>query len=193
MMKKIKSIMIIMLMISLIFSIKVFAGDQENPEIEDEIGDSYFDFLDIKSAWFFEDENEPEYLFISMKMNSINENFISIFAVKWHLQDTKYIAGLETYFIKPKISRSGLYQRGTSWQWRSMPECGSIMDKNNNIMTWKILKTNIGDPQPGYILTKTQASAVASFPMSIFDPFIDMRDFAPNDTNEYGKDYTIQY
>ena len=62
-MKKIITILIFMLLISsvLFTTCSVLAGDEENPEIVDEINDTDLLFLDIESAWFYEEITEPEY------------------------------------------------------------------------------------------------------------------------------------
>jgi hypothetical protein len=76
-----------------------------------------------------------------------------------------------------------------------MPECFGLFDMNNDIITWKILKENIGNPQMGDILTGTEASAVPGFPISFIYYILgkDYRDFAPNLSSDYGDDYTILY
>ena len=78
-----------------IISLNVIAGDEENPEIIDNEDDWFgsfinhpirynifhaigllpmesFDFLDIKSAWFFEKSNEPDYLYTSLKLKNLD-------------------------------------------------------------------------------------------------------------------------
>ena len=194
MIKKIGGLIISVLMMVSISSLNVVAGDEENPEIEDDIGDTDLSFLDIEAAWFFEQEENPEYLCITMKFQDIKETFPAVFAVKWSYNDVVYVAGLTTYFFKPQDIRSGLYQRGTSRQWKSMPTCEGVVDHTKNTFTWTIPKSNIGNPQQGERLTQTKCSAVASFPISIIDLFMDLRDFAPNNyTDEHGKDYILQY
>jgi hypothetical protein len=192
-MKKISSLLILLLLISSILSFTAFAGDEENPEIEDNKGDADLSFLDIESAWFHEKEEEPQYLFTSIKFQALNSNIPSVLSIKWHYNNIKYIAGLTTSFIRPDEVRSGLYQRGSYWQWKQMPICQGILDYEKNIITWKIPKENIGNPKKGEILTKTQASAVLSFPFSFFDLLGNYRDFAPDNTQDYGQDYIIQY
>ena len=69
-----------------------------------------------------------------------------------------------------------------------MPECFGLFDIDTDIITWKILKSNIGNPQKGDILTNTEASATPGFPMSFLYFFLgnDYRDFAPDTYGEYG-------
>jgi hypothetical protein len=63
--KKIVGIFICTLLITTILPITgtILAGDEEDPEIVDEPDDDVFDYLDIISAWFYEKEEEPDYLF----------------------------------------------------------------------------------------------------------------------------------
>ena len=195
MLKKLFSIIILILLTTILFSYAVMAGSENNPEIEDISGDSDLLFLDIESAWFYEDEENQEYLYISMKINELKQDFSAIFSVRWTYKDVVYVSGLDTFFYRDNIFRSGLRQRATNWQWKNMPECFGLFDMSNDIITWKILKENIGNPQKGDILTNTEASAVPGFPISFIYYILgkDYRDFAPNLSNEYGDDYTILY
>ena len=195
--RKILGMFVCTLLISTILPITgtVFAGDEEDPEIVDVTGDTDLDFLDIESAWFYENTDESDYLFISLKIKDLKESFNAIFSIRWTYNDVVYVSGLSTYYYKDKEFRGGLRQRATYWQWKSMPECIGVFDQNTDIITWKILKGNIGNPQKGDVLTNTEASAVAGFPLSFIYLFTvnDYRDFAPDDYGDYGQDYIIQY
>lgn len=193
--RKIITILVSMLFIASIFSMMVIAGDEENPEINDNIGDSDLIFLDIESVWFFEEQENPEYLYISMKMNDLKNNFSAVLSVRWTFNDIVYVAGLDTFYFRDNVFRSGLRQRASNWQWTNMPESIGLFDMDTNIITWKILKSNIGNPQKGDVLTKTEASAVPGFPISLLYFFSgkDYRDFAPDTYGEYGLDYIIKY
>ena len=61
--KRILGIFVCMLLIITILPMTgtVMAGDEENPEIEDEAGDA-LGYLDVLSAWFYENPDEPNYL-----------------------------------------------------------------------------------------------------------------------------------
>ena len=191
---KIIGIFVCVLLIANIVPVTVMAGDEENPEIIDELNDTDLDKLDINSVWFYEKLNDPEYLFISMKIENLNEKISAVFSVTWFYNDIKYVSGLDISFYREKVFRSGLYQRATHRQWLSMPECEGTYDVDTNIITWKILKENIGNPQKDGVLTKTRASAVLGFPLNfLLFLFVDYRDFAPSIVTEYGKDYIINY
>jgi hypothetical protein len=74
-----------------------------------------------------------------------------------------------------------------------MPRCDGIFDIEDTVITWKIPKSNIGNPQPGEVLTKTKAYAVPGFPTSFLYYIFqyDFRDWAPN--IDYGMNYIIKH
>jgi hypothetical protein len=194
---KIVGIFVCTLLISTILPITgtVFAGDEGDPEIVDVTGDTDLDFLDIESAWFYEKADESDYLFTALKIKDLKEVFNAVYSISWAYNDVVYVSGLSTYYYKDKEFRGGLRQRATYWQWKSMPECIGVFDQNTDIITWKMLKSNIGNPQKGDVLTNTEASAVAGFPFSFIYFFTgkDYKDFAPDNYGDYGQDYIIQY
>jgi len=194
---KILSIFVLTLLITTILPITgtVFGGDEEDPEIVDVTGDTDLVFLDIESAWFYEKADEPDYLFISLKIKDLKESFNAVFSIRWTYNGVVYVSGLDTFYYRDKEFRSGLRQRATYRQWKSMPKCSGIFDQNTDIITWKILKSNIGNPQKDDALTNTEASAVTGFPLSFIYFFTgkDYRDFAPDNYGDHGRDYIIQY
>ena len=195
--RKILGIFVLTLLITTILPITgtVFAGDEENPEIVDGTGDTDLGFLDIESAWFYEKADEPDYLFTALKIKDLKETFNAVFSIRWTYNGVVYVSGLSTYYYKDREFRGGLRQRATYWQWKSMPECIGVFDQNTDIITWKMLKSNIGNPQKGDVLTNTEASAVAGFPFSFIYFFTgkNYKDFAPDNYGDYGQDYIIQY
>ena len=195
--RKMIGISICMLLIATILPITgtVFAGDEENPEIVDITGDTDLGFLDIESAWFYEKADEADYLFIALKIKDLKEAFNAIFSIRWTYNGVVYVSGLDTFYYRDREFRGGLRQRATYWQWKNMPECIGIFDQNTDIITWKILKSNIGNPQKDDVLTNTESSAVPGFPLSFIYYFTgkDYRDFAPDNYGYYGQDYIIQY
>ncbi len=194
-MKKIIGIFICMLLITIILPIAVTAGDETNPEIVDNVGDTPLSLLDIESAWFFEMEEEPDYLFIAMKILFLKENYNAVFSIRWSYDGNDYAAGVNTFSFRDTIFRCGLPKRATYWQWNSMPKCEGQIDIEDEIITWKIPKSTIGDPQPGDVLTNTKANAVPGFPLSVlyFILQFDYRDFAPDNYGEFGLNYIVKY
>jgi hypothetical protein len=192
-MKKIIGILICTLLITIILPIAVSAGDETNPEIVDEIGDTPLSLLDIESAWFYEIEEEPDYLFITLKILFLKEKYNAVFSIRWSFDGEEYAAGVNTFTFRDTIFRCGLPKQATYWQWNKMPTCAGIID--NGKITWKIPKSSIGNPQPGDVLTNTKANAVPGFPISFlyFLLQFDYRDFAPDIYGEYGQNYIIKY
>ena len=93
--KKIFSILISMLFFFTILSINVFAGSEEDPEITDEEEDDVKDYLDIISAWFYEKEEEPDYLYTSLKLKNIDSTKTKQhLVVKWEHKGIPCSAGL---------------------------------------------------------------------------------------------------
>jgi len=196
-MKKIITILIFTLLITSVLCItgSVLAGDEENPEIVDEINDTDLLFLDIESAWFYEEITEPEYLYTALKVNLLNPKANAVLSIRWSYNGKEYVSGFNSYKFREYTFRGGDPKRATYWQWNQMPECQGTIDQNTNIITWKILKSDIGNPKKDDVLTNTRASAVPGFPISFIYYFLrlDFRDFAPSEQGTYGLDYVIQY
>jgi hypothetical protein len=194
-MKKVVGIFVCMLLISTTISISVIAGDESDPEIVDDKGDTPLGLLDIESAWFYEEIDDPDNLFVAMKISNLKENYNAVFSIRWSFNNENYAAGVNTFYFKDTIFRCGLPKQANYWQWNRMPECVGIFDIENGVMTWKIPKNTIGNPQHGDVLTNTKANAVPGFPLSFlyFVLHLDYRDFAPNNVGEYGRDYIVQY
>lgn len=192
-MKKIIGIFICMLFVTTVVTITASAGDPENPEIKDELNDTYMPSLDIESAWFYEKAEEPEYLYTALKIQSLSLKTNAVLSIRWNFDKKDYVSGFDIYKFQEDVFRSGNPKGASYWQWRNMPKCEGTADKNTNIISWKILKSNIGNPQKGDVLTNTRAAAVPSGYTGFIYFFTsrDFRDFAPNEL--YGLDYVIQY
>jgi hypothetical protein len=191
--KKIVGLFVCMLLITTILPMTTLAGDPENPEIEDELNDTNLNSLDIKSAWFYEKADEPEYLYTALKLQSLNLKANACLSIRWNYNGKDYVSGFDTYKFQEDVFRSGDPKRASYWQWQNMPECEGTADQATNVITWKVLKSNIGNPEKGDVLTNTRAAAVPSGYTSFIYFFTgrDFRDFAPNE--QYGLDYIIQY
>jgi hypothetical protein len=184
------------------------AGDEENPEITDTEGDASGN-IDTKSVWFFEASEEPEYLFVCMKINEPKLYKIQqTFAVFWEYNDKLYSCGM---FIGLHILGYEFWDAGEYIN--SAPHGGPnyfVIDKGTyntttGIITWKVPKDIIGNPTSGDVLTKTWSNAFQRYgflgligfsrPMIelFFNKVLDIPlvDVAP-DTG-YGLEYTIQY
>ena len=216
-MKKIIGIILCMLLFTTTFSIKVIAGDEQNPEIVDETNDLFgiftrntkilnfftklnifkietFDFMDITSAWFYENPDKPDYLYTAIKLKNLDFiNQRTIYAMHWEFEGKNYAVGThiisngeilgffagETFGIINK-NRYGPYH-----------DANGSFDLENNIVMFEIQKYIIGDPEPGEVLTKTDAWTGLRF---IFEPLtIPLGGEVAKDWAGYGRDYIIQY
>jgi hypothetical protein len=198
------SLLFSMLFLTSIFSITVIAGDEENPEILDEEDTAVFDYLDIISAWFFEKEEEPDYLFTALKIKEINQNkFKQHLTVHWEHNGIECASSLHIGYGNPWFSFSAGYGHGF-WFQEHYQRIDGEYDEETGIISCKIPKNIINNPQKGDILTKTKALTFQRFGFIGrlgFDRFwlcglISLStgkvpwDGAPN---EYGRDYIIQY
>ena len=203
---KIISVFIIMLMISISLPISVYAGSEEDPEIVDEEDNDVVDYLDVISAWFYEDENEPDYLFTALKMKEINPAHLKQhLVVHWEHNGVPCASGMILGYGDPWIDYHAGYGHGWWFQEHYQRIEGSY-DEETGIIKWKIPKNVINNPQKGDVLENTYASAFQRFGFigrMGFDRAIlrsilyiisekDVVDFAPEST-DYGRDYVIQF
>jgi hypothetical protein len=196
-------ILVIFVIAQIIFVItpsSAFAGDEQNPEITDYENDMfkhpYFKVptrslkaIDILSAWFYENQNESNFLFITIKVVDLNYLFFlrSAYTVTWGHDVYVYTARLSTQFL-------GFYSIAVIQ--RSYPNkinfISASFDKENNLVTFKIPKNLIGNPQPGDILTRTRAGSAISTASGYILDFYFALDVAPN-YQASGKNYIIQF
>jgi len=204
--KKIMSIFVFMLMFSLSFIIVVSAGSEENPEIVDEEDTDVVDYLDVVSAWFYEKENEPDYLFTALKMKEISSNHLKQhLIVHWKINDIPCASGMVIGYGIPWFDFTAGYGHGW-WFQEHYQRIEGEYDQETGIITCKIPKSIINNPQKGDVLENTYASAFERFGFigrMGFDRAIlrtvlflisgeDVVDFAP-ETTDYGRNYVIQY
>jgi hypothetical protein len=183
----------------------VSAGDEQNPEIIDEIEPDVVDYLDIISAWFYEKADQPDYLFIGLKVNEIRENHLKQkLTVHWDYNGFECAAGLAIGYGSPWFSHSAGWGHGF-WFQEHYQRVNGTVDKQNDIITFEIPKEIIKNPQKGDVLTNTYALTFQRFGFigrlgfdrgilrSILGSIIGQKlgDYGPND--DYGQDYVIKY
>ena len=203
---KIFAILISMLFIFTILSVNVFAGSEEDPEITDEEENDVQENFNIISAWFYEKEAEPDYLYTALKLKNIDTTKTKQhLVIIWEHEGVHCSAGLyigydEDYWLSYEAG----YGHGF-WFQEHYQQIEGEFDQETGIITCKIPKNLINEPDKGDILTKTRASAFQRFGfigMLGFDRWFirslifiitgkSANDFAPNDG--YGRDYIIQY
>lgn len=170
--KILSSFIVLMLLLTTIFSIGAIAGDPENPEFEDRILDvklfglirwifqSRYKNMDVQSAWMSEDADEPEYLIAAMKLRDLeipseNDqiNYVLTFLIHNHL-----------YNLHVQINNDGVsdFSIGKSLDEDDQIDDSiiieGILDVENDIITWKIPKNYIDDYQIGVELYDIRAS-----------------------------------
>lgn len=204
--KRIISVFIIMLMISISLQIPVSAGTKEDPEIEDEEGDA-FGYIDIDSAWFYEDEENPDLLYVSMKINEPSEiTFQQTFAAFWNYKDVRYSVSLHLGFSVKEWYKFRVGELEESDRRTDHSRINGSYDLDSGIITWIVPKEDIGNPDADDLLTNTWSNAFRrvgfigriGFTRHVIDAIIlqvlgnNMWDYAPERGN-YGRDYEIQY
>lgn len=208
--KKLVGIFVCMTLLITVFQVTgiVFAGEN-GPEIEDKSGDA-FGYLDIDSVWFEEDIDNPDYLFVSMKINKPSKYKLQqTFAVFWKYDGKQYACGLHLNFIPGPWEKysAGEYDNNAPGGGPLYDDAEGSYSTDTGIITLKIRKDSIGNPQEGEILTETWSNAFRrvgllgrlGFTRTYIDMFIlnvfgnSMWDYAPDNLGEFGLDYIIQY
>ena len=219
---KIYSILVSMLFIFTIFSMNIFAGSEEDPEITDDEDDFFgsfithpiryrlfhvigllpmetFHFLDIQSDWFYEVSDESDYLFASIKLKNLEKiSQRAVYSIHWSFNGKQYAVGSHIYNNGLNSSCFVGFDRHFSL-FCNFKDGESYYDFDNDIVTFKFRKEYAGNLQKGDILTNTWAWTALRFnyePMTIL--FSDgelVKDAAPfiESNNDYGKEYIIQY
>ena len=193
-------------MISILFPFSIQAGSEEDPEIIDETDNDVVDYLDIISAWFFEKEEEPEYLFTALKMKEINPYHLKQhLTVHWEFNGIPCASGLHIGYDTAWYSYCAGYGHGW-WFQEHYQEITGEFNEETGIIICKIPKSIIKNPQKGDVLENTYASTFQrfgfigrmGFDRAILRSIIyiisekDLVDFAP-ESIDYGRDYIIQF
>ena len=165
-MKKITSLMICIMLALPILPFVVSAGDEENPEIDDPEDDillfgiyprpilgKFFKHFDIISSWFHEDSDEPDILYITMKVKRYKPaRQMAFYSVFWYYKNTQYVAliissrGEDTY--------TGIQINESTF----VPvENFYTINEEENKITFAIPKDIIGEPEPGETLNNPSA------------------------------------
>ena len=116
-MKNILSAIMMTLILTIASTIPISAGDVENPEIEDELEDEIVDYLDIISAWFYEKQDQPEYLFIGLKIKEISDiQQKQHLTVHWEYNGIECAAGLHIGYDEAGFSYTAGWGHGFWFQ-----------------------------------------------------------------------------
>jgi hypothetical protein len=204
--RKLIGIYIVFIFISTSMSTMFVLADEPEPQITDPTGDA-FGYIDIVDILFFEKQETPEFLYVSMKINEPSfSTFQQTFAVFWKYDKVQYSCGLHLGF-RPKdweAYNAGKYERGKRNQ--DLQDIEGDYDFEDGVITWTIPKELIGSPSKGDVLYDTWSNAFRrlgfigriGFTRIILDKIIldvfgnNMWDYAPAE-GSYGDNYTIQY
>jgi hypothetical protein len=194
-----------MLLFGNVITFGVISDNTTDPEIIDDENDVYiaypklinilysinildqqsFEFLDIISAWFYEIQSEPGFLFTSIKLKDLNlPNQRVVYTIRWTYDGSEYCCCTH---ILNNGDRS-LFSISSDYVTAGID--GSI-DYDKNTITYKIPKESMGNPKPGDILSHTNAwvglrfSKESLFTVAIGELALDY--------SNYGRDYVVQY
>jgi len=219
-MRKIINIFLCMVLVCTVFSLSISAKNETPPEITDEENDvtgslinhpvllnilkrigiinvQSFEFMDVTAANFYENKNEPDFLYVLIRINNLEYiSLRTIYAIRWTFDGKHFAAGCHTHsngefkwFFAGRVF--GLFD---NWAYKKglikdISDC--IIDQENNLILLKIPKVIIGDPEPGDVLTQTNAWTGLRFVREFLTfPFGGQMAIDPT---PYGNDYTILY
>jgi hypothetical protein len=201
--RKIVGITLCILLVATLFPVArlVVAGDEENPEIEDEAGDVLLGYIDVLSAWLYEKSDDPDYLYASLKIADYKEVWFTVYAIHWKHEGIRYwdtalhVGSLRDFPNEKNLHWSyGWYFRVMGMPGRSMDtDISGSINREKGIITWRIPKSEIGDLQPGDVLTQLHVFTAQRFGGSLipFGPLF--RGFCDTTNPLESKEYIIQY
>lgn len=205
-----------LLLVTFFLPVNVIAGDEENPEITDDIEDvlripvhnkwlnARLNAIDIVSVWFAENtaSNQSHTFYVIIKVMDYKNQLLlrTIHSVHWSYNGTNYYADLQVQFMLHgllEVLTNTPYAFGPYGYFRATVGIDGTSEVNtiypvfgNNTISFVIPKELVGNPKQGDTLTHIWSECAMSFSGNAIIKLI--KDYAPNDT-QYGKDYTIQY
>jgi len=196
--KKIVGLFMCMLMIALSLQIPATALFDDVHEITDEVGDTRFDYVDVVWASFYENPDEPQYLYAAVKISNLQDKIGCVYALHWYFDNAHYdVAFINGIMIPHREFRhwySDYYEkRAPIVTWNESLNSGSF-DLQNSIIIWKIHKSSIGSLQPGDILTYSSVFTAQRISFLGFLPFGQiLSSFSDGTDPSESIDYIIQY
>jgi hypothetical protein len=204
--KKIIGIFVCMLLITTLLPIIALAGDPENPEFVDRIRDvklfglfiipfqMKYKNVDVISVWFKEESINPENLYVSLKIQDLEEKTESLEAI----YNVDWLRDLDRFCVNLHINPNGV---GSFYVGRSLDynddiddwiECEGIVDIDNNVITWFVPKEFMLNPPIGSTISSINSCCLLRFTDDSGLPLMDLfKDLPWN--NKATKDYIIKY
>lgn len=175
----------------------IAASDGDDPEITDEEGDTLFDYVDILWASFYENPDEPEYLYAALKISNLKDKIGCVYAIHWYFDGVHYDTAFRNGVLIPRNDYDhwscNYYERRPIDTWNESLNSGSF-DLETSIITWKVHKSCIGNPQPGDVLTHAYVFTAQRISKLGLIPFGKLfRYFGDGTSYLDSKDYIIQY
>ena len=183
----------------------VYAGDEDNPEIEDPKEDvllfgqmpaplinRFVRHIDITSGWFYEDNDTTDTVFATLKVNDYKPcKLLVVYAIFWNFNGSSYAAFAmisrgDDYFVGIQIDETDFIEVDNFYS----------INSENNTITFAIPKEFIGDPLPGDKLENPFAIGAIRFVSdelaNLMTRFV-MSNILVADLTFNGSDYMIQY
>ncbi|MBW1814827.1 MAG: hypothetical protein JRJ39_14495 [Deltaproteobacteria bacterium] len=170
----------------------------DDPEITDEEGDTRFDYVDVVWASFYENPDEPEYLFAALKIANLQDAIGCVYAIHWDYNDAHYYVAFRNGVLFPPHEFKS-WQCGFHWlraaidTWDDSLNSG-FFNLETGIITWRVHKNCLDDPQQGdvltqsYVFTAQRISKLGLIPLrNLFRSFSDSTDATES------MEYIIQY
>jgi hypothetical protein len=171
--KKIKKIIICFFLGAIVLFPTISAGNEDNPEFEDDIGDVvyleeqinplfnlFFKNIDIVSGWFYEKSEDPDTLYVALKMNNLRlPYFMVVYGVVWEFNGNYYGCGLRTHSKGDYFDEIVVYYDEQGEHMDTIPGIVSF-DTQSNIITISVPKDIVGDLQPGDKISSFYANAL---------------------------------
>jgi len=196
-MKKIIGIIGVILLLACTY-MPMAAAYNDEYEITDQTGDTNYEYIDVIWGSFYEKSDDPEYLFVDLKIADLKDKIGTVYAIHWSYNGAHYDVSFHngimvphTVFKKWNCDRYIWRRAISTWEFES--NSGSF-DVETGLISWKILKSCVGNPQPGDVLTQPYAftaqriSKMGLVPLRFF-----FRSLCDVTSDTDGIDYTIQY
>jgi hypothetical protein len=194
------------ILVTTLFPLGSLAEFSDGPEVEDRIRDvrlfglfrvipqNLFRHIDVVSAWFSEQSDKPDYLYVSLRLRDIEETtdiLEAIYVISWLHNNNYFLACVHVFPSGVKDYCIGLSMDGNSVIDKYI-KCSGSYDLENDIITWMFPKDAVGTPQSGEVLYDIRPRAHLRFPYESGFPMIDLfKDLSHNAKSS--NRYFIQY